>query len=43
MTEHNNDQKEIDIRDYAGEIVQAMQPWRQRSVPRQHIAHLTRN
>lgn len=26
--------KKIDIRDYAGEIVRAMQPWRQRSVPR---------
>ena len=25
--------KRIDIRDYAGEIVRAMQPWRQRSVP----------
>ena len=29
--------KKIDIRDYAGEIVRAMQPWRQRSAPRQHM------
>ena len=28
--------KKIDILDYAEEIVRAMQPWRQRSVPRQH-------
>ena len=26
--------KKIDICDYAGDIVLAMQPWRQRSVPR---------